>query len=326
MRLAYGFTALGLAVLTVVAFAVGRYPVSVSELFSLISGAPVSDNVQTIVLQVRGPRVLAALLVGAALAAAGTAYQGMFRNPLVSPDILGVSTGAALGAVLAMFLSLGILFIQLFAFAGGVLAVALVYGVAARLRGHDPLLALILTGVVIGTLLGSAIALVKYVADPYNQLPAITYWLLGSLASTSAQDLRIAAPLALAGLAPMLLLRWRINLLALPDDEARSIGVDTRKLRALVIAAATLMTAAAVAISGIIGWVGLLIPHAARLLVGPDFGRLLPLAMLLGAAFLLAVDTLCRTLAPVEVPPGVLTALIGTPFFLWLFALARRSW
>jgi iron complex transport system permease protein len=326
MRLAYGFTALGLAVLTVVAFAVGRYPVSLSELFSLISGAPVSDNVQTIVLQVRGPRVLAALLVGAALAAAGTAYQGMFRNPLVSPDILGVSTGAALGAVLAMFLSLGILFIQLFAFAGGVLAVALVYGVAARLRGHDPLLALILTGVVIGTLLGSAIALVKYVADPYNQLPAITYWLLGSLASTSAQDLRIAAPLALAGLAPMLLLRWRINLLALPDDEARSIGVDTRKLRALVIAAATLMTAAAVAISGIIGWVGLLIPHAARLLVGPDFGRLLPLAMLLGAAFLLAVDTLCRTMAPVEVPPGVLTALIGTPFFLWLFALARRSW
>ena len=326
MRLAYGFSALGLAVLTVVAFAVGRYPVSLSELFSLISGAPVSDNVETIVLQVRGPRVLAALLVGAALAAAGTAYQGMFRNPLVSPDILGVSTGAALGAVLAMLLSLGVLFTQLFAFAGGVLAVALVYGVGARLRGHDPLLALILTGVVIGTLLGSAIALVKYVADPYNQLPAITFWLLGSLASTSPQDLRIAAPLALAGLVPMLLLRWRINLLALPDDEARSMGVDTRELRALVIAAATLMTAAAVAISGIIGWVGLLIPHAARLLVGPDFGRLLPLAMLLGAAFLLAVDTLCRTIAPVEVPPGVLTALIGTPFFLWLFAFARRSW
>ena len=326
MRLAYGFSALGLVVLTVVAFAVGRYPVTLSELFSLISGAPVPDNVETIVLQVRGPRVLAALLVGAALAAAGTAYQGMFRNPLVSPDILGVSTGAALGAVLAMFLSLGVLLTQLFAFAGGVLAVALVYGVGARLRGHDPLLALILTGVVIGTLLGSAIALIKYVADPYNQLPAITFWLLGSLASTSPQDLRIAAPLALAGLAPMLLLRWRINLLALPDDEARSMGVDTRKLRALVIAAATLMTAAAVAISGIIGWVGLLIPHAARLVVGPDFGRLLPLAMLLGAAFLLAVDTLCRTIAPVEVPPGVLTALIGTPFFLWLFALARHRW
>ena len=197
-------------------------------------------------------------------------------------------------------------------------------GIGSRLRGHDPLLALVLTGVVIGTLLGSAIALLKYLADPYNQLPAITYWLLGSLAAISPKDLLAAAPLALLGLVPMLLLRWRMNLLALPDDEARALGVDTRKLRTLVVACATLMTASAVAISGIIGWVGLLIPHAARLLVGPDFGRLLPLAMLLGAAFLLAVDTLCRTIATIEVPPGVLTALIGTPFFLWLFALARR--
>jgi iron complex transport system permease protein len=180
--------------------------------------------------------------------------------------------------------------------------------------------------VVIGTLLGSVIALLKYLADPYNQLPAITYWLLGSLAAIAPRELGAAAPLALAGLAPMLLLRWRMNLLALPDDEARALGVDTRKLRTLVVACATLMTAAAVAVSGIIGWVGLLIPHAARLLVGPDFGRLLPLAMLLGAAFLLAVDTLCRTIATIEVPPGVLTALIGTPFFLWLFALARRTW
>jgi iron complex transport system permease protein len=250
----------------------------------------------------------------------------MFRNPLVSPDILGVSTGAALGAVVAIFLSLSVFFVQLLAFAGGLGAVALVFWVGSRMRGHDPLLALVLTGVVIGTLLGSAIALLKYLADPYNQLPAITFWLLGSLASVAPRELWVAAPLALLGLAPMLLLRWRMNLLALPDDEARALGVDIRKLRALVIAAATLMTAAAVAISGIIGWVGLLIPHAARLLVGPDFGRLLPLAMLLGAGFMLGVDTLCRTLAPIELPPGVLTALIGTPFFLWLFALARRTW
>jgi iron complex transport system permease protein len=282
--------------------------------------------VSTVVMQVRGPRVLAALLVGAALAAAGSAYQGMFRNPLVSPDILGVSTGAALGAVLAIFLSQNILMTQVFAFAGGLAAVGLVYGVGSRLRGHDPLLALVLTGVVIGTLLGSAIALLKYLADPYNQLPAITFWLLGSLASIAPKDLLVAAPLALAGLVPMLLLRWRMNLLALPDDEARALGVDTRRLRTLVVACATLMTASVVAISGIIGWIGLLIPHAARLLVGPDFARLLPLAMLMGAAFMLAVDTLCRTLATIEVPPGVLTALIGTPFFLWLFALARRSW
>jgi iron complex transport system permease protein len=286
----------------------------------------VAANVETVVLQVRGPRVLAALLIGAALAAAGSAYQGMFRNPLVSPDILGVSTGAALGAVFAIFLSQNILMTQAFAFGGGLAAVGMVYGVGSRLRGHDPLLALVLTGVVIGTLLGSAIALLKYLADPYNQLPAITFWLLGSLASIAPKDLLVAVPLALAGLVPMLLLRWRMNLLALPDDEARALGVDTRRLRMLVVACATLMTASVVAISGIIGWVGLLIPHAARLLVGPDFGRLLPLAMLMGAAFMLAVDTLCRTLAPIEVPPGVLTALIGTPFFLWLFALARRTW
>ena len=312
--------------LVALAFAVGRYPVTLSQLFSALAGQAADPTINTVVLQVRGPRVLSALLVGAALAAAGSAYQGMFRNPLVSPDILGVSTGAALGAVLGIFLSQNIVMTQLFAFAGGLAAVGLVYGVGSRLRGHDPLLALVLTGVVIGTLLGSAIALIKYLADPYNQLPAITFWLLGGLASISPRDLGVAAPLALLGLAPMLLLRWRMNLLALPDDEARALGVDTRRLRTLVVACATLMTASVVAISGIIGWVGLLIPHAARLLVGPDFGRLLPLAMLMGAGFMLAVDTLCRTLATIEVPPGVLTALIGTPFFLWLFALARRTW
>jgi iron complex transport system permease protein len=212
------------------------------------------------------------------------------------------------------------------AFAGGLAAVGLVYAVGSRLRGHDPLLALVLTGVVIGTLLGSAIALMKYLADPYNQLPAITFWLLGSLAAISPRDLAVAAPLSLLGLLPMLLLRWRMNLLSLPDDEARALGVEVARLRTLIVACATLMTASVVAISGIIGWVGLLIPHAARLLVGPDIGRLLPLAMLMGAGFMLAVDTLCRTLAQIEVPPGVLTALIGTPFFLWLFASARRTW
>lgn len=315
-----------------IAFASGRYPVALADLVALLEALVTGDSaavpaeVEAVVTQVRGPRVLGALLVGAALAAAGTAYQGTFRNPLVSPDILGVSTGAALGAVLAIFLSLGALQVQLFAFAGGIAAVALVYAVGSRLRGHDPLLALVLTGVVIGTLLGSVIALIKYLADPFNQLPAITFWLLGSLASIAPRDLAVAAPLALAGLLPMVLLRWRINLLALPDDEARALGADTRRLRLMVVAAATLMTASAVALSGIIGWIGLLVPHAARLLVGPDFGRLLPLAMLIGAGFMLAVDTLCRTLAPIEIPPGVLTALLGTPAFLWLFATSRRRW
>jgi len=321
-----------LAALTALAFAAGRFPVSIGDLLGAFGAKlfgiahPLPENTATVIFKVRGPRVLAALVVGASLAAAGTAYQGMFRNPLVSPDLLGVSTGAALGAVIGIFLSRDVWTIQAFAFAGGLAAVLLVYWIGSSVPRHDPLLSLVLTGIVIGTLLGSGIALLKYLADPYNQLPAITYWLLGSLAAVNPADLGAVSLLSLAGLAPMLLLRWRMNLLALPDDEARALGVNTARLRATVIAAATLMTAAAVAVSGIIGWIGLLVPHAARLLVGPDFGRLLPLAMLLGAAFLLAVDTLCRTVASIEVPPGVLTAMLGTPFFLWLFARSRRGW
>lgn len=330
--LAYAVALAALLLLTLLALAAGRYPLSVTELLALGAdklfgaGAGVTPTAETVVLQVRGPRILSALLVGAALAAAGTAYQGMFRNPLVSPDILGVSAGAALGAVLGIFLDQGALVIQLAAFGGGLAAVGAVYAVGASVRRHDPILSLILAGIVLGTLFGAFIALIKYLADPYNQLPAITYWLLGSLAAVSPGDLALAAPFALAGLVPLFLLRWRMNLLALSDDEARALGVSVGRLRLAVVCAATLMTAAAVAISGIIGWVGLLIPHAARMLIGPEFSRLLPLSMALGAAFLLAVDTLCRTIAPIEVPPGVLTALIGTPFFLWLFATARRAW
>lgn len=330
--LAWALSLAGLAALAALALAAGRYPIPPGELAAIAAnrlfgaGYEVAATTETVVLQVRGPRILAALLVGAALAAAGTAYQGMFRNPLVSPDILGVSAGAALGAVLGIFFSQSILVIQLGAFAGGLAAVGLVYAVGANVRRHDPILSLILAGIVLGTMLGACIALIKYLADPYNQLPAITYWLLGSLAAVSPQDLALAAPFALAGLVPLYLLRWRMNLLSLSDDEARALGVPVGRLRLAVVCAATLMTAAAVAISGIIGWVGLLIPHAARMLVGPEFSRLLPLAMVLGAAFLLAVDTVARTVAPIEVPPGVLTALIGTPFFLWLFISARRAW
>lgn len=329
---AFAVAILLLVLLTALALALGRYPISASELAQLAAnklfGAnhSIAPSVETVVLQVRGPRILAALLVGAALAAAGTAYQGMFRNPLVSPDILGVSAGAALGAVLGIFFSQSALVIQLGAFAGGLAAVGMVYAVGANVRRHDPILSLILAGIVLGTMLGALIALLKYLADPYNQLPAITYWLLGSLAAVAPSDLALAAPFALAGLVPLYLLRWRMNLLSLSDDEARALGVPVARLRLAVVCAATLMTAAAVAISGIIGWVGLLIPHAARMLIGPEFSRLLPLAMLLGAVFLLAVDTLARTAAPIEIPPGVLTALIGTPFFLWLFVSARRAW
>jgi len=323
---------LGLVTLVVIAFMAGRYPVAPGDLAgllgSLLTGrdSGIDATAEAVVFKIRGPRIVAAILIGAALAAAGAAYQNMFRNPLVSPDILGVSAGAALGAVLGIFLSLDIIAIQLLAFTCGLGAVGLVYVTANTVRGHDPLLVLVLAGVVLGSLLGACVALMKYLADPYNQLPAITFWLLGSLAAVNHEDVWSALPLLLLSLVPMWLLRWRINLLSLDDEEARALGVATGRIRLTVIAAATLMTSAAVAISGVIGWIGLVIPHFARLLVGPDFSRLLPTSVLLGAAFLLAVDTLARTIARVEIPLGVLTAFIGTPLFLWQLATARRGW
>ncbi len=322
----------GLIGIITIAFSVGRYPVAFVDLLRVVwnwlGGAPhgLDPTIETVVLQIRGPRVIAALLVGASLAAAGAAYQNLFRNPLVSPDILGVSAGAAVGAVLGIFLSLGIIAIQSMALAGGLAAVAMVYVVARAVRGHDPLLVLVLAGVVLGSLLGAFVALMKYLADPYNQLPAITFWLLGSLASVDPRDLWVAGPLMLAGLLPLWLLRWRINVLSLDDEEARALGVSTVRIRLAVIVGATLMTSAAVAISGVIGWIGLVIPHFARLLTGPDFSRLLPVSVLLGAGFLVAVDTLARSIANIEVPLGVLTAFIGTPLFLWQLMTARRGW
>jgi len=327
------FAALGaLALGLIVAFTVGRYPVSVTELIDVltarISGRPagVPAAVENVVLLVRGPRVLAATLIGAALAVAGTAFQGLFRNPLVSPDILGASSGAALGAVLGIYFSLGVVGIEGLAFAGGLIAVAAVYVIGSLLQSRDPVLVLVLAGVVIGALLGAGVGLVKYLADPYNQLPAMTFWLLGSLAATTLADLLpLTLPVAI-GTAVLLALRWRLNVMSLPDEEARALGVATGPLRIAIVAAATLVTSASVATSGIIGWVGLVVPHLARALVGPDFPRLIPTAALLGGGYLMFIDTLARTAAPVEIPLGILTAVIGTPFFIWLLAGMQRTW
>ncbi len=330
--LAVAVCAAGLCAALALAFSLGRFPVAPGDvaavLWARLSGgtASVEPVVETVVLSVRGPRVLAALLVGAALAASGAAFQGLFRNPLVSPDILGVSSGAALGAIVGIYLSLDVAAIQALAFVGGLGAVALVYTLARAARGHDPLLVLVLAGIAVGALLGAGVALLKYLADPYNQLPAITFWLLGSLASTTAGDVRATWPVVLAALVPLWLLRWRINVLSLGEEEARSLGVEAGRVRAAVVACATLATAAVVSISGTIGWIGLLIPHFARLLAGPDFRRLLPASLALGAAFMLAVDTLARTAVRAELPLGVLTAALGTPVFVWLLARARRSW
>jgi iron complex transport system permease protein len=328
--LGVGIAALALVALVAWTFTVGRFAVSPGDVLRALSSAltgndsGLAPNVDAVVLQVRAPRVAAALAVGAALAAAGAAYQNLFRNPLVSPDILGVTAGCALGAGLAVLFSLPVAAIQALAFAGGLLAVGLVVAIGTWIRGRDPILTLILTGVVVGSLFGAGIALVKYVADPYNQLPAITFWLLGSFSGALPGDLAAALPPIALGLAAIWMLRWRIDVLALSDDEARSLGVDVRGLRVGVIVAATLVTASAVALAGTIGWVGLVIPHAARLLVGPSFARVMPLSLLLGAGFMLAVDTLCRTAFGTEIPPGVATAFIGTPAFIALLAVTLR--
>jgi iron complex transport system permease protein len=324
------FTVLIIALLF--AFAVGRYPISLGDVVSVFA-AKLSGNASDVpaaaadvIWHIRGPRVLAAVMVGGALAVAGTAFQGLFRNPLVSPDLLGASSGAALGAVLGIFFSLGVFAIQAFAFLGGILAVAAVYSIGSTVRARDPILVLVLAGVVIGALLGAGVGLVKYLADPYNQLPAMTFWLLGSLAAMSPAVLIPLFGPVVVGTLILTALRWRINALSLPDEEARALGLPVIPLRLAVIAAATLVTSASVATAGIIGWVGLVVPHIARTLVGPDFGRLIPAAALLGAGFLLVIDTIARTVSSIEIPLGILTAFVGTPFFIWLLAGVSKTW
>jgi len=314
-----------LALLALAALMIGPYQLSPGQVLGALIGAG-NAQAEIVVWNVRLPRVAAALLVGAALAAAGASYQALFRNPLVSPDILGVSAGAGLGAVLGIFLSLPVVGIQLAAFAGGMGAVALVLVVAGAVRHGDRTLILVLTGVVIGALAGAATSLVKVLADPYDQLPAITFWLLGSLAAVTPEDVAPAIAPVTLGLAVLGLLRWRINVLGMGDEEARALGVEAGRLRLWTITAATLITASVTAVAGVIGWVGLVIPHIGRMLVGPGFGRLLPVSAAIGAGYLLIVDTLARTIAATEVPLGILTAVIGAPFFVWLLARGRRGW
>ena len=272
---------------------------------------------ENVILQIRLPRILLACMVGSCLAAAGAAYQGVFQNPMAAPDLLGAASGAAFGAALGILLGLRGQTITLLAFCCALVTVCLVYLTAVRAPGKRST-NLILAGIMIGSLFTSATSYVKLVADPADQLPAITYWLMGSLASARMGDVLYAAiPMAL-GLVPLLLLRWKINLLTLGDNEARSIGVHTDRLRLVVVLCATLMTAAAIAVSGMIGWVGLIVPHFCRRLFGNDYRTLMPASVLAGAVFLLLADNISRNLLATEIPIGILTTLIGAPFFLFL--------
>ena len=256
-------------------------------------------------------------LIGAALSAAGASYQAMFRNPMVSPDLLGASTGACFGAALAILFGASYAVITAGSFLFGLAAVGLTYlvGRLSRMRSN---LAMVLAGVMVGSLFSAGTSFIKLVADTNEQLPAITYWLMGALTAVRLDDLHFAMVPILLGLLPLFFLRWRLNLLTISEAEARSMGVNTKLLRLAVIVCATLATAASVSISGMIGWVGLVIPHICRLLVGQNTRHLLPCSMLLGASFLMLVDDLARCLTTSEIPLGILTALVGAPLFLYL--------
>ncbi len=316
---------LGVATLLlgIVALGVGRYYLSPLDIIRvLLQGLTGHDfdmgkNAMAVVLHIRLPRILASMLLGAGLALSGQTFQMVFRNPLVSQDVLGTSTAASFGASLAILLGLSSLMVSLTAFTCGLAALFLIYTIASRTR-REQTLSLILVGMVVSSLFSSATSFVKLIADPNNVLPAITYFLMGSLSGVGFSDLRIIAiPMAISILA-LLLLSWKINLLSLSEDEARSLGVNTRLIRFVSIACATVLTACSVAVAGNIGWVGLIIPHISRMMVSNDARRSFPSSMFLGASLLTVVDCISRTASTIEIPIGILTSFIGAPFFIFL--------
>ncbi len=312
-----------LLALFLLSFWLGRYDVPPLEVIRILLSRvlPLSptwtEHMATAVLNIRLPRILLACLVGACLATAGSAYQSVFRNPMAAPDILGASSGACFGAALAILLGFSRSGVTALAFASSLLSVVLVYAVACRAKGNR-VMTILLSGVMIGSLFSACTSYVKLVADPSNQLPAITYWLMGSLSGARMKDVGFAAVPMLMGLVPLYILRWRMNLLTVSEEEARSMGVHTGRLRLVVILCATVLTAVSVAVSGMIGWVGLVIPHLSRKLVGNNCRYLVPASTLFGAIFLLLVDNISRNLLAVEIPIGILTAFVGAPFFLYL--------
>lgn len=311
----------------------GRYSITVSEVFQILIAKVLGRSieypkvVETVIFQVRIPRVIAAMIVGSSLSVSGAVYQGMFKNPMVSPDILGTSAGAGFGAALGILLSYNTLGIQGLSFVFGLLAVFLTYGISVKIgRNNNLMFVLILAGILVSTIFQSFISLSKYMADPYDKLPAITFWLMGSLASISRRDVLMLIIPFLLGTIPLFLVRWHLNTLSFGEEEAKSLGIDTRKLRFLVIICSTFLTASAVSVGGMIGWVGLIVPHIARMIVGPDFKVLLPASALIGSTYLLLVDNIARSIAPIEIPLGILTSLIGAPFFIYLLFRTRKGW
>lgn len=310
-------------VVAIVSLGIGRYYIGplgiVKVLLQGISGRyyGMDKNAMAVVLNIRLPRIAASMLLGAGLAISGQTFQMIFRNPLVSPDVLGTSSAASFGASLALLLGLSALMVSITAFAAGIIALFLIYTIASRTR-REQTLSLILVGMVVSSIFSAATSFVKLIADPNNVLPAITYFLMGSLSGVGSGDLALVAVPVLVSIAVLLVLSWKINLLSLSEDEARSIGVNTRLVRAVAIVCATVITASSVAVAGNIGWVGLIIPHISRMLVSNDARYSFPSSVFFGASFLTVVDCVSRAASTIEIPIGILTAFIGAPFFLYL--------
>lgn len=314
-----------------ISLCLGRYWVDPATVLNILSSyfIPVTPDwteiEKSVITNIRLPRLLLAMLVGAGLAISGAGFQGLFGNPLVSPHILGVSAGAGFGAALGILISGQVGTVQALALFFGITAVIATW-VISRLKNGTPLFMLVLSGVIVGAFFQALISLVKYIADPEDKLPAIVYWLMGSMSGASYDDLLIGAPLIIGGIVVLLLLRWRINILSLEEEEAQSLGINVQRTRWTVIAASTVITAASVCLCGIVGWVGLVIPHIARMLVGPDHKRLLPACISIGSFYLLFIDDIARTATAAEIPLSILTAIIGAPFFAYLLRRTGGKW
>jgi len=328
--------ALGFAVELALSLTIGAYPVSPLTVVRILAhlalpvplpaSPPWSGTELVIVQSVRLPRVLVASIAGGGLGLSGAALQGLFRNPLVGPDIIGVSGGAACGGVLAIVLGVSSGLVVAFAFVGGLVATALAAGLARAIRAAGAL-TIVLAGVIVGGFFSALLTLAEYVADPQSTLPTIVYWLLGSFADVDRTKAITIGLVTLVGGGLIVALRWRINLLSLGDTDAASLGVKPGRLRWVILALVALIVAAQVAVSGIVGWVGLIVPHMTRFVVGPDHRRLLPASALVGAGFMLGIDDLTRSVANQELPIGLVTALIGTPAFaVLLWRTHRVGW
>jgi iron complex transport system permease protein len=321
----------GVLVVLLASLCLGRYPISPQTVLRVLVSrfVPITrtwdPTVETVVWQVRLPRALAAALVGAALASGGAVFQGLFHNPLVSPYVLGVSSGAGFGAAVAILLGASAAVTQASAFATGAVAVSLTW-LIARSRRDRSHVTLVLAGFVVGSLFSSLVAGAQYVADPSTKLPQIVFWLMGSLASVQWSDLLRAVVVIVPCLVAITVLRWKLNILSMGDDEARSLGENPAAMRVVLIGLTTMTTAVSVALSGVIGWVGLVVPHLARGIVGPDSRRLIPASIALGAIYMMIIDDVARSLTMAEIPLGILTGIVGAPVFALLLRRSRSDW